>query len=90
MTPARQITAALRGRWCGEYGMAKCPTHPDGRTPALKISDDPRKADGVDLHCFGGCAWQDVKSDLARAGLLEEWHGPGPGTSQPTNPVDCA
>ena len=75
MTPARHITAALRGRWCGDYGMAQCPTHPDGRTPALKISDDPRKSDGVDLHCFAGCRWQDVKTDLARAGLLEEWQG---------------
>jgi len=55
--------------------MAQCPTHPDGRTPALKISDDPRKSDGVDIHCFAGCRWQDVKSDLARAGLLEEWQG---------------
>jgi len=55
--------------------MAQCPTHPDGRTPALKISDDPRKSDGVDLHCFAGCRWQDVKSDLARTGLLEEWQG---------------
>ncbi len=75
MTPARHITAALRGRWCGDYGMAKCPTHPDGRTPALKISDDPRKSDGVDLHCFGGCRWEDVKRDLTSAGLLEEWQG---------------
>ncbi len=55
--------------------MAKCPTHPDGQTPALKISDDPRKSDGVDLHCFGGCRWEDVKRDLARAGLLAEWQG---------------
>ena len=54
MTPARHITAALRGRWHGAYGMAKCPTHPDGQTPALKISDDPRKSDGIDVHCFGG------------------------------------
>ncbi len=55
--------------------MAKCPTHPDGRTPALKISDDPRKSDGIDVHCFGGCRWEDVKHDPARAGLLAEWQG---------------
>lgn len=72
VTTARQITAALKGRWHGSYGMASCPSHLDGKTPALKISDDPRKSDGIDLHCFGGCAWQTVKYDLARGGLLEE------------------
>jgi hypothetical protein len=46
MTTARQITAALKGRWHGSYGMASCPSHLDGETPALKISDDPRKSDG--------------------------------------------
>ena len=75
MTQAREITAGLRGQWHGAYGMAMCPTHPDGRTPALKISDDPRKSDGIDLHCFGGCRWEDVKHDLTRAGLLAEWQG---------------
>ena len=76
MTSARHIVAALRGRWHGSYGMVKCPTHPDGRTPALKISDDPRKLDNIDLHCFSGCDWRDVKHELVRSGLLPE--GPAP------------
>lgn len=71
MATARQITTALRGRWHGSYGMASCPSHNDGRTPALKISDDPRKSDGIDLICFAGCPWETVKGDLARGGLLE-------------------
>ncbi len=81
MTPARHITAALRGQWHGAYGMAKCPTHPDGRTPALKISDDPRKSDGIDVHCFGGCDWRDVKHEMVRSGLLPE--GPMPARKWP-------
>ncbi len=71
MTTAHQITTALKGRWHGSYGMASCPSHADGKTPALKISDDPRKADGIDVICFGGCHWKTVRSDLARGGLLE-------------------
>ena len=73
MGPARQIVTALKGRWHGTYGLASCPSHPDGRTPALKVSDDPRKADGVDVHCFAGCSWETVKGDLARGGLLKAW-----------------
>ncbi len=73
MTTAHQITTALKGRWHGSYGMASCPSHADGKTPALKISDDPRKSDGIDLICFAGCPWETVKSDLARGGLLKAW-----------------
>ncbi len=75
MMTGRQITTALKGRWHGSYGMASCPSHPDGKTPALKISDDPRKSDGIDLHCFGGCDWRDVKAELRRRGLLPERDG---------------
>ena len=82
MNTARQITAALKGRWHGRYGMASCPSHLDGRTPALKISDDPCKSDGIDLHCFGGCPWRTVKSDLVRGGILEKWR-PSNGPSYP-------
>ncbi len=77
MATARQITTALKGSWHGSYGMASCPSHADGKTPALKISDDPRKSDGIDLHCFGGCPWKTVKGDLARAGHLEAFEVKG-------------
>ena len=79
---AHQITTALKGRWNGSYGMAACPSHLDGKTPALKISDDPRKSDGIDLHCFAGCSWETVKADLARGGLLKTWERK-PGASWP-------
>ncbi len=82
MTTARQITTALKGRWHGSYGMVSCPSHADGKTPALKISDDPRKSDGIDLICFAGCPWETVKRDLARGGLLEAFERKG-GTPWP-------
>ena len=82
MLTAHQITTALKGRWHGSYGMASCPSHADGKTPALKISDDPRKSDGIDLICFAGCPWETVKGDLARGGLLKAWE-PKSGTPWP-------
>ena len=82
MNTARQITTALKGSWHGSYGMASCPSHSDGKTPALKISDDPKKSDGIDLHCFAGCRWENVKHDLARGGLLEAFERKG-GTPRP-------
>ena len=69
---AHEITKALGGHWHGSYGMSLCPSHTDGREPALKVSNDDRKDDGIDLHCFGGCDWRDVKEVLRRRGLLPE------------------
>jgi hypothetical protein len=66
---ARAITIALGGRWCGRYGLAPCPAH-DDRDPSLKVKDDQRKSDGIDLHCFAGCEWLDVKSALRQQGLI--------------------
>ena len=64
---AREVVAALKGRWCHGYGMAKCPVHAD-HTPSLKIIG---AEDGVVIvHCFAGCDWRDVKEALRRDGLL--------------------
>jgi putative DNA primase/helicase len=67
---ARGITLALGGRWQGSYGTCRCPAH-DDREPSLKIRDDDRKLDGVDLVCFAGCDWRDVKAELTKIGLLD-------------------
>ena len=72
MTSARAIVGAFKGHWCGSYGMACCPSHADAE-PSLKITDDPRKNDGVDVHCFGGCSWRDIKDALRKIGLLDEF-----------------
>ena len=67
---ARTIVTAMGGRWCGTYGVVICPCHAD-RNPSLKIRDDWRKLDGIDLHCFAGCAWLDIKNAFQAMGLLE-------------------
>jgi putative DNA primase/helicase len=66
---ARAITKALGGRWQGRFGLCRCPVHAD-RTPSLKIRDDERKNDGIDVHCFAGCDWKDIKGELVSQGLL--------------------
>jgi putative DNA primase/helicase len=66
---ARAITKALGGKWAGRYGLARCPVHADS-TPSLKISDCDHR--GVDVHCFAGCDWKDIKNELRRQGLLND------------------
>ena len=77
---ARGITVALGGRWQGQYGLCRCPAHAD-KTPSLKVKDDEGKSDGVDVHCFAGCRWDDVKAELVRRRLLPEFT---PGNNRPT------
>lgn len=72
MTSARDITATLGGQWHGNHGMCRCLVH-DDRTPSLKINDSDDDADGVVVHCFAGCDWQDVKDELRAMGLLPEF-----------------
>ena len=69
MSP-REITKSLGGQWLGSYGLCQCVCHDDGKRPALKITDDARKDDGVDVHCFAGCDWRDVKAALRERDLL--------------------
>jgi hypothetical protein len=71
---ARAITKALGGKWQGRYGLCRCPVHAD-KTPSLKVRDDPRKDDGVDVICFAGCNWKDIKDNLRRQGLLPQFNG---------------
>ncbi len=81
---AREITTALKGRWCGSYGMACCPVHAD-RIPSLKISDSDNTDDGIDVVCFAGCNWKDVKDELRATGLLPAFE-PGQHAPQPSTP----
>jgi putative DNA primase/helicase len=73
MTDARAIAKALGGKWAGRYGLARCPVHSD-KTPSLKVTDDPRKDDLIDVYCFGGCDWRDVKAALVSQRLLPEFN----------------
>ena len=68
MCAARELTVALRGRWRGRYGTARCPAHAD-RNPSLSISDGH---DGKFLlKCFAGCSFTDILAALRGQGLLE-------------------
>jgi hypothetical protein len=82
MTSARAIIKSLGGMWCGSYGLARCPVH-DDRKPSLKIKDDKTKRDGIDLICFAGCDWRDIKAELERQKLIE-----GVGQRRPS-PTRC-
>jgi len=81
---ARAITAALGGKWQGRYGLCRCPTHADS-TPSLKVSDSDRR--GIDVHCFAGCDWKEIKDELKRQGLLdgirEQWRHVTPLLKEP-------
>ena len=57
----------------GHYGLCRCPAH-DDRNPSLKIKDDPTNRDGINLVCFAGCDWRDVKAALRQQGLIVDGH----------------
>ena len=71
---AQELVKALGGRWCGSYGMVRCPVHSD-RIPSLKVADNPDG--GLTVHCFANCRWVDVKDALRRQGLLPAWRANG-------------
>jgi hypothetical protein len=66
---ARAITRALGGRWCGSYGLARCPAH-DDKTPSLSICDGE---DELLVKCHAGCDWRDIKDALRQRGLLDSF-----------------
>lgn len=76
MTDAATIAHAFNGKHIGGGSwLIRCPlpTHGKGkgdRNPSVKVSDDPRKEDGIDLVCFAGCDWRDLKAELVRRDLL--------------------
>jgi hypothetical protein len=72
---AREIVAALGGKWHGHRGMTCCPAH-DDRSPSLSLSDGER---ALLVHCFAGCEPRDVLAALRARGLLD---GPGSATDE--------
>jgi len=65
---AREITAALGGRWLGTRGMACCCVHDDCR-PSLSIKDGDAPG-RILLYCYAGCSFVDVAAALRRRGIL--------------------
>lgn len=66
MSQAQRITAAMRGRWYGNYGAVRCPCHED-REPSLVLRDG---AERLLVRCYAGCDARDVLQQLRRLGLL--------------------
>jgi hypothetical protein len=62
---AQALTKALGGRWCGSYGMARCPAH-DDRSPSLAIRAGDRR---VLLYCHAGCEQDQILAVLKARGL---------------------
>lgn len=54
------LVAGLRGTWHGSYAMVRCPAHADGG-PSLSLRQGDR---GILVHCFAGCANEDVLREL--------------------------
>ncbi|WP_246082712.1 DUF7146 domain-containing protein [Rubellimicrobium rubrum] len=75
MTDARALTHALKGRWYGRYGVARCPAQGD-RNPSLSLSNGNNGR--LLLRCRVGCAFSDILAALRGLGLIE---GNGPTTS---------
>ncbi|MGC6498958.1 MAG: DUF7146 domain-containing protein [Henriciella sp.] len=58
----RALTAELKGKWYGSYGLAFCPAHENTRTPALAIGIG--KEGQALLFCHGGCEFKDIAAAL--------------------------
>ena len=67
MNAARELTAALGGKWRGRHGVSLCPGH-DDHSPSLSIADG---RDGkLLLRCFAGCSFTDIIAALRSRGIL--------------------
>ena len=77
---AEELTRALRGRWQGAYGTAKCPAHED-RAPSLSLADGTTGR--VLVKCHAGCTFESVRDVLRRDRL---WPDAVRGVSKPLRP----
>ena len=77
---AIEITRALKGKWHGSYGTARCPAH-DDRSPSLSLSiaEDGRTL----VKCHAGCSQDAVIGALA---ALKLWGGDTPSNLRPFAP----
>ena len=52
------------------------------------MRDDAAKLDGINVHCFSGCDWRDVKAALARLELIDDFfNASNPKPSLPPPPA---
>lgn len=81
MSGARDVVAALGGRWHGAYGTAQCPAH-DDRSPSLSLRDGT--AGRILLRCYAGCSGGEVIAALRACGL---WSARGETTRARVRPT---
>jgi putative DNA primase/helicase len=62
----RALVERLGGRWTGDRGMCRCPSH-DDRNPSLSVRLGRSR---LLLHCFAGCEAADILRALNRGGLI--------------------
>lgn len=82
MTEAQRITIALRGKWFGHYGLARCPAHGD-RNPSLSLSDG--HSGRLLARCMTGCNFLAILDALRGIGIVE-----GAGAIPQTDPAELA
>lgn len=66
---ARELTAALGGRWHGTYGMARCLAHAD-RNASQSIRDG--EGGRLLIKCFANCTYEAQRDALIAAGHLPD------------------
>ena len=72
------LVHALGGSWAGRTAMCRCPVHADSQ-PSLSL----RQGDhGMLVHCFAGCAPEDVLRELARIRVIPN-AAPPPAAASP-------
>jgi len=65
---ARDIVAALNGRWLTDYGMARCPAH-DDKNPSLSVTETDGR---ILVRCHAGCEQDQVIGALRSRGLWND------------------
>ena len=76
------LVGALGGRWHGPSAMGRCPAHAD-QTASLSLRQGTK---GILVHCFAGCASDDVLRELGR---IKPGRGyPRPETTAPRDPSE--
>jgi hypothetical protein len=63
----RALVERLGGHWTANGGLCRCPAH-DDRSPSLSVRPGRSR---LLLHCFAGCAAEDVLRVLASGRLIE-------------------
>jgi hypothetical protein len=80
---ALEIVVALRGRWFGSYGSARCPAH-DDRNPSLSVTEKTGK---LLVKCHAGCSQEAVVTALKeRTQKSDVWWRDSMTSTSPSSP----